>query len=196
MSSYQAYFSTVDLGRLGCCLWRIGVNARGAWGALELGRVLHTFVEDVPFVEDVLPGGLDMALFEFGEQHAGQVLTACDCLSIFDRGTVRRSGLLKQMRILLGWWTVYFPNDWAAVSHYSPGVLVWFLLKHVSSLDFNRPRRDFSPLRASIASMAMIPWEQLFVQLEEYGVLGIVLGGFVPRRPVVGINSSGKCDRR
>ena len=149
-----------------------------------------------PFVEDVLPGGLDMAFFEFGEQHAGQVLTACDCLSIFDRGTVRRSGLLKQMRILLGWWTVYFPNDWAAVSHYSPGVLVWFLLKHVASLDFNRPRRDFSPLRASIASMAMIPWEQLFVQIEEYGVLGIVLGGFVPRRPVVGINSSGKCDKR
>jgi hypothetical protein len=25
-----------------------------------------------PFVEDGLPGDLDMALFEFGEQHAGQ----------------------------------------------------------------------------------------------------------------------------
>ena len=46
-----------------------------------------------------------MALFEFGEQHAGQVLSAGDCLSMFDRGTVGRSGLLKQMSILLGWWT-------------------------------------------------------------------------------------------
>ena len=40
-----------------------------------------------PFVEDVLPGDLDMALFEFGEQHAGQVLSAgvaaspCPCLT-------------------------------------------------------------------------------------------------------------------
>jgi len=49
-------------------------------------------------------------------------------------------------------------------------VLVWFLLKHVASRDFNRPRRDFSPLRASIASMAMIPWERLVAQCEEYGV--------------------------
>ena len=104
------------------------------------------------------------------------MLSAGDCLSMFDRGTVGRSGLLKQMRTLLGWWTVYFPNDWAAVSHYSPGVLVWFLLKHVASRDFNQPRRDFSPLRASIASMAMMPWERLVAQCEEYGVLGVAHG--------------------
>jgi hypothetical protein len=122
---------------------------------------------------------------------ADQVLSAGDCLSMFDIGTVGRSGLLKQMRTLLGWWTVYFSNDWAAVSHYSPGVLVWFLLKHVTSRNFNRPRRDFSPLRASIASMAMIPWERLVAQCEEYGVLGvahglrIVLGGSGPRRTMV-----------
>ena len=41
-----------------------------------------------PFVEGVLPGDLDMALFELGEQHAGEVLSAGDCLSMFDRGTV------------------------------------------------------------------------------------------------------------
>ena len=41
-----------------------------------------------PFVEDVLPGDLDMVLFEFGEQHAGQVLSADDWLSMFGRGTV------------------------------------------------------------------------------------------------------------
>jgi hypothetical protein len=47
--------------------------------------------------------------------------------------------------------------------------------------------------------MAMLPWERLFVQGDEHGVLeslmGIVLGGFGRRRPVVGINSSGKCDK-
>lgn len=72
---------------------------------------IQELLESEPFVEDGQPGDLDMALFEFGEQHAGQVLTACDCLSMLERGKVPQNGLPKQMRILLGWWTVYFPND-------------------------------------------------------------------------------------
>ena len=38
-----------------------------------------------------------MALFELGEQHAGQVLTACDCLSMLGRGIIHQNGLPKQM---------------------------------------------------------------------------------------------------
>ena len=77
---------------------------------------------------------------------------------------------------MIGWWTVFFPLDWAAVLHYAPYELLWFLLQLICSPEFQLPRRGFSPFRWSMTSLAMQSWEGVgeddvdFIDCEGRGV--------------------------
>jgi hypothetical protein len=74
---------------------------------------------------------------------------------------------------VVGWWTVFFPLDWAAVLHYAPYELLWFLLQLICSPEFQLPRRGFSPFRWSMTSLAMQSWEDVARQYREYGILEV-----------------------
>ena len=50
-----------------------------------------------------------------------------------------------------------------------PSELVWFLLHQINSSGMGR--RDLSPMRVSIALLAMQPWSALIDWCDEYGVL-------------------------
>ena len=66
---------------------------------------------------------------------------------------------------------MFFPLDWAAVLHYTPYELLWFMLQVVCAPEFHHPPRSFSPFRWSMTSLAMQLWEDLTRQCREYGIL-------------------------
>jgi hypothetical protein len=78
-------------------------------------------VEDQPAID------LDMALCAFGESVRGEKLRAEDYMSLIGRGVVQQEGLRNSVMLVVGWWTVVYPNDWPAVLKYVPVELAWFV---------------------------------------------------------------------
>ena len=71
-----------------------------------------------------------------------------------------------------------FPWDFEAFLYYCPMEFVWFLLKHINSSSREAGPQPLSPLRVSIASLVMLPWEDLIKWCGEYKVLEKFLRGF------------------
>lgn len=84
---------------------------------------------------------------------------------MFFPATLRRKPLQGQMMELAGWWSVYFPWDHQALLRYSPAELVWFLLKRIRVSEVEDV--GIGPLRLSIATLKMLPWEGVAQWCEE-----------------------------
>ena len=114
---------------------------------------------------------LDMALCAFSESVRGVKLRAEDCMSLIGRGVIQQEGLENSVMIVVGWWTVVYPNDWPAVLKYVPVELAWFLLKHVAVHGTVGQQPAFSPFRSGIASFARESWAQLGRYFNDHGVM-------------------------
>ena len=124
------------------------------------------FLQSVPgievidrYVESEVAVLFDKALCGFGTGRQGLALRNKDLEDLFL--PVGRVLCSAQMVALAGWWSVYFPWDIEAFLHYRPVELLWFLLKHINSPPRVAQPKPVSPLRFSIASLAMLPWEDL-----------------------------------
>ena len=81
------------------------------------------------FEEEGLGSALDVALFNWGERHVGCTVTAMNFLTLMAPGNIRANGEKTQVLEVIRWGTVFFPLDWAAVLHYAPYELLWFILQ-------------------------------------------------------------------
>ena len=126
----------------------------------------------------------DKALCGFGAGRQGLDLQNQDLERLFLPAVRVRTDRTGQMVALAGWWSIYFPWDIEASLHYRPVELVWFLLKHINSPSRVAQPKPLSPLRFSIASLVMLPWEDLINWCAEFGGLdrfpqeGGVIRGF------------------
>ena len=114
---------------------------------------------------------LDMALCAFSESVRGVKLRAEDCMSLIGGGVIRQEGLRNSVMLVVGWWTVVYPNDWPAVLKYVPVELAWFLLKHVAVHGTVGQQPAFSPFRSGIATLARESWAQLGRYFHDHGIM-------------------------
>ena len=159
----------------------------GTESPLTWGQFLQRIpgVELLPrFVESEVAVLYDKALCGFGTGRQGLVLQNKDLEGLFLPAVRGRTDRTAQMVALAGWWSIYFPWDLEAFLHYRPVELVWFLLKHINSPPRVAQPTPLSPLRFSIASLAMLPWADLIAWCDEFGILdeypheGGVIRGF------------------
>ncbi len=159
-----------------------GTESPFSWGQF-LQRVPGVEAID-RFVEREVAVLYDKALCEFGAGRQGLVLQNQDLERLFLPAVQGRTDRTAQMVALAGWWSIYFPWDIEAFLHYRPVELVWLLLKHINSPSRVARPQPLSPLRFSIASLAMLPWADLIHWCDEFGVLdeypqeGGVIRGF------------------
>ena len=92
-------------------------------------------------------------------------------MSLIGGGVIRQEGLRNSVMLVVGWWTVVYPNDWPAVLHYTPVELAWFLLKHIAVHGPVGQQPGFSPFRLGIASLAKESWAQLGRYFNDHGIL-------------------------
>jgi len=93
---------------------------------------LHDYL---PFVEVEVAGVFDREFHDIGYNLRRYTQLSYEDIpsvirDVFLPAHVRDFGLRQRMMVLVGWWILFSPDEYAALLHYPPEKIVWFLLCH------------------------------------------------------------------